>query len=841
MRILGLILATLGLTLNAPASYFAITQHLLNYGAVSGTISQSVVCTAGRGYIIVLRGTAACPSPALSTTIDSPVLALNYHATSGSQSVIVYYVLSSAGGANTISATLTSGGTMADLSLSFIECTGLSSFDGIQAGTVGSSATTLSTNVTTGTDALFSFWLNEAGGMDNINYYNALGAGSVNVSGVKISANNGQSSGDYFWAGNGAGVPAGTYTNFLTANVSSVNTIVTAAFRITTGPGPTLYVSQYGVGLTNGADAADAWSEAILNDPAFWPGQGSTIHLIGTLTNQLTVNGSGTATYPVTFVFDPGANFTSGAWPVTGSSPYYGGAIYPNGSRYIVVDGKGTGIIQNTNNGTGLGTYLTSPNQVPVSGAIAGVCSNWVVKNLIMTNIYNRQSVTDYVAQGLGIYLVGSDFCISNNVLSDAQGLVYVGGGGAITGLQQNYFIVSNVLLNANHFLNLSFADGCVISNIWVYGNTYDHADRWDGRVNAPSVNGADGGPRFHQDYNYIADDNTHYYTNGWLDHVHIFNNVWGENVSADLSVVTGLGYTLNTVTGFYTNNLTPPGQTDVVQHGATSIDNLYLDSTADEVRNIYVYNNVWRWPGTLPGMSNPGGFAGSNIWVFNNTCVRPANNATGTGKPLEATGISVHVYNNIAFYGTGIQVGSQSGTEANPQISYAYLHTASDCATIGSDMNNTLNNLQTVVSDYNVFPNVSVQGFTATMGTTIAGPAAHTFAWDTLAQWQTFNGNSCSISPLWNTTGADPHSTANTITWSAGNLVPALTDTTAQGTGLNLYSAMVAQGETTALYDFNGAPRSSTGNWDAGAFVVNPGGGGGGGGSLGGFLRIHR
>lgn len=857
MRIFLAILGLLTFAWNSPATGFSITQHILNYAASSGTISQTVTCTAGRGYIITLRGTASCPSPSLSTTIDTPVLALNYHATAGSQSVLVYYVLSSAGGVNTITATLNSGGTIGDLSISFIECVGLNAFDGIQAGTVSGSATTSSTNVTTGTDVLFSFWLNESGGADHINYYNALGAGSVNVSGTQITTDNGQSSADYFWSGNSAGLTSGTYTNFLTANVSTYNTIVTAAFSITPGPGPTLYVSQYGAGLTNGVDAADAWPESMINDPAFWPGQGSTIHLVGTFTNQLTIQGSGSATYPVTFLFEPGANFTSGAWPASGSATSAsGGAINPNGSRFIVIDGKGTGLIQNTNNGTWLGTYAASTIYVPLSAGILGTCSNWVVQNLIMTNIYNRQSYTDYVGTASCVGLFGEQITVSNCVLSDAQSILTMQPVNGQTGLQQNYLVISNKLLNGSHLLSLDNARGTICTNIVVIGNLFDHVDKWDGRIWASQFNGGDGGPRYHLDYVFLQDDNVlPYYqvADGRFDRIIAIGNTFGSNFYGNFTSQSLPGFTYDPNLNEWTNNINGTG--DAIQHACTSVWVEDEDSTADEVRNVYFLNNLWLYPST-GNWGNQAGIAGSNVWVCNNTCHNIGNSTTtGGGQPFSVNGQNVHAYNNISFYGIGIQVGSLTGTQLNPQLTVSTLTAPGGCTVVNSDMTNTLNNLQTVVSDFNDFPNANNNAFSLFMGTLIAAGSALSSGFNDLVGWQTGNQNSCNVSPLWNTTGADPHSTTNLITWSSSSdLIPALTDTAAQGTGTNLYAVFSAANIPQALTDFNGVPRPSTGNWDLGAFVVNQSSGGGGGGSsggsgggggsgsgFGGFLRIHR
>ena len=808
------------LAINGWGTGFSLTQHLLVYSHPSSTIAQTVTSTAGRGYIVVVRGNGFQASPTLTSTIDTPVLAINYQGTTGiAQCITVWYVLSSAGGANTLTATLTG---VPDLSITFIECTGLTAFDGVKAATIAATPS-WTTNVTTGNDVLFSFWLNENAGICNAAYYNKSGAGTINVPATPISYNNGQSSMDFMWNNSCQGLASGTYTNFVQPNVNSANAIVTAAFTVNAGGNQTLYVSQYGAGLTNGSSIGNAWAETNLNDAAFWPGAGSTIYLEGVFTNELVVQGSGIVGSPVQFIFDTGCVFESGAWLADQVGSTYGGAIYPNGSQYILIDGKSQGIIRCTNNGTGLGSYASSPDLVPLCSAISGVASNWTVQNLIITNIYNRQSITDYVGRASGVFLWGENLMVSNCVISDASGLIALQPLNQSNNLQKNYYFISNKLFNANHFINITLPENTQMTNIWILGNFYDHADRWDGRINASSVNGGDGGPRYHQDYNYMADDQTHYYTNGWVDHLHIVGNVWGANISSNIATyATANNYALDTSAGtpVWTNKFT--GYADVLQNSATSLNNMYLDSTADEARNVYVYNNIClKNSSNLPFWSNPISFAGTNLWVVNNTGFDVINNQTGTGRPWAGSGQSVYVYNNICFYGSGIQVGSLVGTEANPLLVQPSLASGSTCPIVTANFQNPLNMLQTVVSDYNVCPNVTVQGFTVSLGTLIAAGPATSLPFNTLANWQSYNGNSCSISPLWNTTGADPHSTANTITWGGG-YAPSTSDTTAKGEALNLTSQATAQGELGMMYDYNGVKRPSSGSWDAGAFIIS-------------------
>src|SRR5437016_5342506 len=77
-----------------------------------------------------------------------------------------------------------------------------------------------------------------------------------------------------------------------------------------------LYVAQTAQGSDTGADAANAHSLAWLNTAANWGGgtnqvsPGDIVHLSGTLTSTLSVQGSGTSGNVITFLFGTNAKFS---------------------------------------------------------------------------------------------------------------------------------------------------------------------------------------------------------------------------------------------------------------------------------------------------------------------------------------------------------------------------------------------------------------------------------------------------------------------------------------------------------------------------------------------------
>jgi hypothetical protein len=116
------------------------------------------------------------------------------------------------------------------------------------------------------------------------------------------------------------------------------------------------YVSQNGSGAQSGADSNDcqtiAWVSAFTgNGPINWgsgPGQitaGDTIHLVGTISNMLSLMGSGTPGNPITVYFEPNAMFSAPTLPNNGRW------IAGNVSN-MVIDGGVNGVMQLTDNGT---------------------------------------------------------------------------------------------------------------------------------------------------------------------------------------------------------------------------------------------------------------------------------------------------------------------------------------------------------------------------------------------------------------------------------------------------------------------------------------------------------
>ena len=193
-------------------------------------------------------------------------------------------------------------------------------------------------------------------------------------------------------------------------------------------PGVNIYVAQAAQGGDTGADAANAHSLAWLNNSANWGtggsqiGPGTTVHLVGTLTNTFTAQGSGTAANPITIFFEPNAMFSAPTLP--NNSTWMG----LGGQSWITIDGGVNGLIQLTDNGTvsANGGTLDYANNVCAINAFP--IQNVTIQNLCISNMYNRQTNTEPIQgggqDGSAVYWSGSGLTVSNCFFTGAQDMV---------------------------------------------------------------------------------------------------------------------------------------------------------------------------------------------------------------------------------------------------------------------------------------------------------------------------------------------------------------------------------------------------------------------------------
>ena len=146
-----------------------------------------------------------------------------------------------------------------------------------------------------------------------------------------------------------------------------------------------------------------------LNDPGNWSspkkitgeiGPGDTIHLVGEITSQITIQAGGTSTGPIKILFEPGAVMRSGAWPDSGAIaiPLADGL----GLGYITIDGGQDGIIENWDNGSELGNHVKS------TGIRMEDSHDITIRNLRIQNLYvHSKPSSDQHSFGICVEVVG--------------------------------------------------------------------------------------------------------------------------------------------------------------------------------------------------------------------------------------------------------------------------------------------------------------------------------------------------------------------------------------------------------------------------------------------------
>lgn len=170
-----------------------------------------------------------------------------------------------------------------------------------------------------------------------------------------------------------------------------------------------VYIAQSAVGSTDGSSCGNARAVSFFNTAGNWGvgstqiGPGTTVHLCGTVTTELTAQGSGSSGAPLTIRFEPNAKISLPACDNTN------GCLNIDNKSWIVIDGGtpcgpgtscataeedgnsgNTGIIESTLNGTPGGpcTGGKCTKQVSSRGISAVTATNIEIKNLIVRNMY---------------------------------------------------------------------------------------------------------------------------------------------------------------------------------------------------------------------------------------------------------------------------------------------------------------------------------------------------------------------------------------------------------------------------------------------------------------------
>jgi len=318
------------------------------------------------------------------------------------------------------------------------------------------------------------------------------------------------------------------------------------------------YIAQSAAGSGDGSSCANADAIADLT----W-GTGNmvkaadTLHLCGTITSTLTIGASGSEGSVITVIFETGAKFSKGddaAWG-GGEEPSSSAAIYGANKSYITIDGNDVGVVENTDNGTGLGVSVNSHGVVFTEG------SNITVKDLTIKEIYKRtaRSDTDSNAHGVGIWFRNvSSGVISGNTI---YGSFHCIAATASSGNPSNLTINDNDLSQMSTGIKVALDGATNYSNINIYRNKIYDTYVWDGSWGAGLWHHRDG---IHTWGNYSSN------TLGPL-------NIYGNEFSGDWGAQAG--WSNPRVTGFiYITDYTTP---------VTIYNNLFAPTDG-------VYNNGW-------------------------------------------------------------------------------------------------------------------------------------------------------------------------------------------------------------------------------------------------------
>lgn len=242
-----------------------------------------------------------------------------------------------------------------------------------------------------------------------------------------------------------------------------------------------IYIAQTATGGDTGADCANAHSAFWFNTSGNWGtgagkiSAGDTAHLCGTITSSLTAQDNGSSGNLITIGFESGAKLSQPVCP-------YSGCLNTNGKNYLVVDGGTNGIIENTNSGTDKTCASTA-------GIWASGSSNIEIKNLMIQNIYSRNSYSDTAVVGssncaynltIGIKTDGSNNSIHNCTITQAGTAIqdFYGSGDG------NVRIYSNDLSASGHILALGGSGSTATGDFYYYNNYVHNLANWDSAGN---------------------------------------------------------------------------------------------------------------------------------------------------------------------------------------------------------------------------------------------------------------------------------------------------------------------------------------------------------------------
>jgi hypothetical protein len=390
-----------------------------------------------------------------------------------------------------------------------------------------------------------------------------------------------------------------------------------------------IYIAQLARGADSGSDVANAHSVAFFNSADNWHGPakvagkigpGDTVHLVGTISQSLTIQASGTSDNPITILFDQGAKM---------SAPYWSGAaISIPRKNYIIIDGGATGriggregkpklangIIECTDNGTAFG------NQVNSRGVSGTECKYLTVRNLVVSNMYVRTRGTEQKSYGVGISnsdTLGNgvnNYLVTNCIVHDA----YIGVRGDFEAGDHTYEFSYITAYNCNWGGSCSDRRSTsTLDGLLVHHNYFHSWTNWDD----PSINS------FHHNgfFAYAR-------SGGSLKNVKFYSNFFGPSYS--LSLPNDALRANHATAGIYVS-----GKADDV----LVYNNIFIATDDSGPSNGFVYFNL---SGTF-----------TSVGIYNNTFI---GNDSGHGRAIYVgPGTGTFIVKNNLGVGLGTFIAS--------------------------------------------------------------------------------------------------------------------------------------------------------------------------------------